>query len=478
MSSMKQSLKRMFGGRFRAGSYSAFAAAIVIVIAIVINMMVSSLPSTTTQLDLTEQSIYSLSDQTKRIAASLNKDVNLYIICNQGNEDPTIQRLLERYEGLSSHIKVQSVDPTLQPTFLDQYEVDLYTLYENSVLVESGEKHRLVGYDEIFVTEYEMDYYSYNYTSTTSFDGENALTTAIHYVSSDDLPKVYTLTGHGESELNESITEMLSQDNFESESLSLLSMESVPEDATAVILNAPTSDLSEAEADLLITYLENGGSVVLLTGYMETDEMPQIKRVAASMGLAAETGLIVEGDRQMHVNRYPYYLLPDMESHEVTDALISGRYYVLAPLAQPLIETGEAGATITWLLNTSDSAYTKAEGLKTQNTAKEDGDTEGMFHVGALAENNGKFFWVTCDTLLETNIDRTVSGANSNLFLNVLNWMGGQEESISIRAKSMDQATLTVPQSASSLWSILMIGVIPLALIGIGVVVWIRRKRR
>lgn len=478
MKNRKQSLQKMFGGRFRAGSYSAFAAVIVIVIAVVVNLMAGSLPATTTQLDLTEQSLYSLSDQTKRIAASLDRDVELYIICNQGNEDATIQRLLERYEGLSSHIKAQSVDPTIQPTFLEKYELELSRLYENSVLVACGDKYRLVGYDEIFVTEYDMDYYSYNYTTTTTFDGENALTNAIHYVSSDDLPMAYTLIGHGESELSDSVAEMLAQDNIETESLSLLSMDAVPEDAAAVIINAPTSDLSEEEAELLIAYLEDGGNIALITGYMEADAMPQLRRVTASMGLDAGEGLIIEGDRQMHMNRYPYYLLPEIESHDVTEALISGGYYILTPLAQPIVETGEGNAEITWLLTTSDSAYTKAEGLQTQSTAQEDGDTVGTFHVGAVAEGAGKLFWVTCDTLLDSNIDRAVSGANGNLFLNALNWMSGQEESISIRAKSLDQDGLTVTQSASSFWSIVMIGVIPLTLVGIGVVVWVRRKRR
>ncbi len=478
MKSLKQSLKRMFGGRFRAGSYSAFAAVIVIVIAIVANMIFSSLPATTTQIDLTSQSLYSLSDQTKRIVASLDQDVNIYIICNEGNENATIQRLLERYEGLSSHIKVQSVDPTLQPTFLDAYDLELSTLYENSVLVECGTRYRLVGYDSIFVTDYEMDYYSYSYTTTTSFDGENALTNAIHYVSSDNLPKVYTLTGHGETELSDSVEEMLEQDNFDVESLSLLSMDAVPEDATAIVINAPTSDLSEDEADLLITYLQGGGNVALLTGYMEADDMTQLKRVTSSMGLTTDTGIIIEGDRQMHINRYSYYLLPTIESHDVTDSLIDGNYYILTPLAQPLIESGEGDADITWLLTTSDSAYTKAEGLQTQTTSQEDDDVVGTFHVGAVAEDAGKLFWVTCDSLLDTSVDRTVSYANSNLFLNVLNWMGGQEESISIRSKSLDTQRLTVTESASSMWSIIMIGVIPLCLIGIGVCIWVMRKRR
>ena len=478
MSKMTQTLKRMFGGRVRDGSYSAFAATLIISIAVMANLMVSSLPATTTQLDFTEQSLYSLSDQTKRIAASLDKDVDMYLICNQGNEDPTILRLLERYEGLSSHINTSSVDPTIQPTFLDQYELDISTLYENSVLVDCDGRYRLVSYDQIFVTEYSMDYYSYAYDYTTSFDGENALTNALHYVASDNLPKVYTLTGHGEAELSETITEMLAQDNFETETISLLSLEAMPEDAAAVIINAPTSDLGEDEATLLVEYLEDGGNVTLMTGYMGDNDMPQLKRLTASMGLTTGEGIVIEGDRQMRLNRYPHYLLPSIGSHEITEALASAGYYILAPLAQPIVETDDSTASITWLLTTSDDAYSKPAALNMTRTEKEEGDVDGPFYVGAVSESNGKLFWITADTFLDSYVDSAVSGANSNLFLNALNWMGGQEESISIRSKSLDTAGLTVTQSESSMWSIVMIGIIPAALVAVGMIIWVRRKRR
>ena len=95
-----------------------------------------------------------------------------------------------------------------------------------------------------------------------------------------------------------------------------------------------------------------------------------------------------------------------------------------------------------------------------------------------LPLQGGKLFWVTSSYMLDSYIDSAVSGGNSNLFLNVLNWMGGQEESISIRAKSLDTTGLTVTQAESTLWSIVMIGLIPLALVAIGIVIWIRRKRR
>ena len=473
-----QRVKAMFGGRFRAGSWSVAAAAIVVVIAIFLNLIVGSLPSTMTEIDLTANSIYALSDQTKRIAASLGKDVTLYIICTQNNEDDTIQRLLNRYADLSSRIKVTSVDPTVDPTFLSKYDLEISQLYENSVLVECEGRYRLVGYNEIFVTDYEMDYYSYNYTTTTTFEGENALTNAIHYVSSDNLPKVYTLTGHGEEALSESIKRMLEQDNFDYEDLSTLTADALPEDAAAVIIHQPATDLNGDEAALLISYLENGGNVVLSTAYMAMDEMPNLLSVTRAMGLELGEGIVLEGDRNMRLTRYPYYILPNAASHEVTTSITSAGYYILSPLAQPIVKTADSAADITWLLTTSDSAYAKTAAMNMTTTAKEDGDTDGPFNVAAIAEKGGKLLWLTGDGMFDEYIDSAVSGGNSNLLLNALNWMGGQEESISIRAKSLDETGLSITESESSFWSAVMIGVLPAALVVIGIIIWARRKRR
>ena len=472
-------IKKLFGSRFRAGSYSAFAAVMVIVIAIFANLMVNSLPTSTTQLDMTNASLYTLSDQTKRIVSSVDKDVDLYLLAVSGNEDDTILRLLNRYADLSSHIKVTCVDPNTQPTFLQGYDLTVSRLYANSVLVDCGGRWRLVGYDEIYVTSYDMDYYSYSYSTTTTFDGENALTNAIHYVASDNLPKVYTLTGHGESELSDSLTEAIAQDNMETESLSLMTAESIPEDATAIIINAPTSDLNEDEAKLLTEWLENGGSIALTTGYMSVDKMPNLLSVTQSMGLTLSDGIVIEADTQKYYPRYPHYLLPTIESHDITDAIISGNYYILVPLAQGLTETEGSGATVTWLLTTSDSSYAKTAGLNMTTTSKEDGDIDGPFHVAAVSEKGeGKLFWITSDSFLNSQVDQVVSGANSDLYLNALNWMGDQEESISIRAKSLDNETLTVPSASSTLWSVILIGGIPALLAALGIFIWIRRKRR
>ncbi|MDO5300119.1 MAG: GldG family protein [Clostridia bacterium] len=472
--------KRMFGRRFRAGSYAAFASVIVIAIAAAANLMVSALPQSVTQMDMTEQSIYTLSDQTKRILATLDQDVDLYLLATSGNEDDTVLRLLERYAGQSDHVKVTTIDPTQRPTFLDNYELSTSRLYANSVIVDCGGKYRLVSYDEIFVTSYSMDYSTYSYVTTTDFDGEQALTNAIHYVTSEDIPKIYALSGHGESELSQTIAQLIERDNLETESLSLLSLESVPEDAGAILINAPMTDLSADEADMLIAYLQSGGKVVLLTDYLTAEDMPNLLRVTAAMGLTVQESLIVEGDSMMHLNRYPYYLLPDAQDHEITEPILTGGYYILMPLAQPIVETEEStGASITWLLTTSDSAYGKIAGLDMTTTEREDGDTDGPFNIGAASElGEGRLVWLTSSVMLEDSVNAMVSGANSDLFLNALEWLCDQEETISIRAKSLDGGTLTLTGAQSSFWSAVMIGGIPAAFVLTGIVIWMRRKRR
>ena len=89
-----RNMKRMFTSKmFRAGGYASFAAAIVLVMAVILNLIVGSLPATMTQIDVTEQALYTLSDQTERLVRMLDKDVSLYLLAQSGAEDSVILEL-------------------------------------------------------------------------------------------------------------------------------------------------------------------------------------------------------------------------------------------------------------------------------------------------------------------------------------------------------------------------------------------------
>ena len=469
-------LKQMFSARrFRAGGYATFAAAVVIAIAVLVNMVVGALPADQTQIDVTSQALYTLSDQSRQIVRALDRDVTLSLLAYTGQEDESVTKLLDRYAALSDHVKVEYVDPAVNPTVLEKYKDE--ALYANSVIVTCGEKYRFVSYQDIFQTDYSN--YYYNGSVETSFNGEGALTSAIHYVASDDLPKVYSLTGHGEKTLSASLEDLVEEDNLELTELSLLSLEQVPEDADCVLIYAPSSDLSADEAQLLTDYLDAGGDVMLITDYIADGDMPNLMQLTKRMGMQPREGIVVEGDGSRSLRGYAYYLLPYLETHEITTPISEAGYYLLMPMAQGILETGEGSATVTSLMSTSGKAYAKAAGYDMTTTEQEDGDATGPFDV-AMASEDGEahMVWATSASMLEDGIDQVVSGANGDFFLNALNWMCEQEESISIRAKSLSSETLTLSSRDASLWSAVVVGVVPVALVAVGVVIWFRRKRR
>ena len=480
--------KKLFTSKsFRAGGYSAGAVALVILIAIAVNLFAGALPTSKTQLDFTENNIYSLSDQTKRIMSALDKDVSIYLIAQTGSEDTYISGLLERYKDLSSHISVTYIDPSEFPTFAKQYTSE--TVYTNSLIVECGDLSRYVSYYDIyqlveseFYDTYYYYYYYYGYTQYYDllydwvFNGEQAVTSAISYVTSDDLPQITFLTGHGEMELSDSILSSITAENFTYTTVNLLT-EEIPEDTDIVMLVAPENDINTDEADTLIEYIDNGGDVVIIANYVEGDSLENLNRVTGHMGMTLTEGIVIEGS-QSNYYRYPYYLLPNIESTDITTALVSANSYILYPVAMGIEHSEEVG-TYTALLTTSDEAFSKLAGYGMTTYSKEEGDLDGAFDLAAaVVDGQSHMVLFTSAQFVTDSTNQMVSGANVDLLLNSLAWMTDQTDKISIRTKSLETSTLTVSSADANMWAVIMIGAIPAGLILLGVAVMIWRKRR
>ena len=196
----------------QGGSYSIAAAAVILAILVVVNILVSALPTSMTKYDISSAKLYSVTSNTKAVLSGLDEDVTIYWIVQAGMEDDLLENLLGKYESLSDHITVEKKNPDVYPTFAQQYTSE--TVQNNSLIVECGDRSRYIGYEDIYIQE--ADLYSYNYN--ISFDGEGAITSAIDYVVTEDLPKLYLLEGHGEAELPQSFTEQIEKANIETDS--------------------------------------------------------------------------------------------------------------------------------------------------------------------------------------------------------------------------------------------------------------------
>lgn len=461
------------------GSYSMTMTVVFIAVVIVINMIVGELPSKYTEIDISGQKLYSIGDETKELLSELEKDVTIYQIAQSGGEDEVITSLLKKYEDESEHIKVEQKDPVVNPKFASEYTTD--NLSANSLIVTCGDRSKVIDYNNMY--ESDIDYQTYSY-QTTGFDGEGQITSAIGYVTSENLPILYTLTGHGETELGSTMKEGIEKANMEIKSLNLVSEGSVPEDADCLFIGSPSTDISSDEKDAILEYLENGGKAMIFSDYNE-NKMENFDEILANYGLERTEGIVFEGDSQHYAMQMPYYILPDVGSAEAVSGMSSDGYMVLAPFAQGIVQADDVRSTVVVnsLLSTSDQAYSKSN-LSSGSLEKEDGDTDGPFDVGVSVTENvddkeTKLVYYSASSLLDSQVNQMVSGGNEKLVMESLKWMVDTEETVtvSIPSKSLQVSSLMIPGYDASFWKICVMGVIPGFFLVAGFVVWFKRRR-
>lgn len=465
------------------GSYSMGAITIFIAIIVVLNLVLQEVPSKYREIDLSTQKLYSIGDQTKKVLKKLDKDVEIYYIAQSGSESSDIQKLLEKYEEGSDHIKVEQKDPAVNPKFVSQYTSD--GVSNNSVIVVCGDKNKVIDNNSLYETTVNYQTYS---SEVTGFDGEGQITSAINYVTSDSMPVMYTLEGHDEATMSDTLKDTIQKANIDIQSLNLLTMDSVPDDADILFIFAPAKDISEDEASKIISYLENGGKALIVSNY-SSEEMPNFASVLENYGVKTADGIVLEGDTNHYISQNPSYLLPNIESNDITSSLSSGSRYILMPLAQGIVKSDNYrdSLEITDILTTSDGSYSKVNIEDMQTMEKESDDIDGPFAVGvSITENlddekETQIVYYSSEALFNDQMNTMVSGANYELISASVNWMCESEEdsnTISIASKSYDTSTLTIPAADASFWSIFVTAVVPVVILVIGGGIWMKRRKQ
>ena len=455
----------------KTGAYSSTLILIVFAAVIMGNLAVQELPADLTQMDVTSQKLYSLTDTTKNVVKNLEQDITIYVINSEDSADATVATTLQRYEQLSDHIRVEYVDPLVNPNFYKNYADSVST---NSLIVESDDRAKVIDYYNLY--ESEFDYYTYS-SSVTGYDAEGQITSAIDYVTNAELPVVYQIEGHGESELETAFTEVIEKENVELLTINLLQYDAVPEDAACILLLAPTSDLSSDDADKIISYLENGGKAVISVNLTE-EELPNFDRVLAAYGVTNTYGIVLESDRSYYYQS-PYYLLPEIASTTVTSSFATSGYIFAPYVMELLYDTENEDRTVEAFLTTSGNAYSKADPMTVETMEYTEGDTQGLFNVGAMiTEGDTEVAVLSSGYIFTESANSMVSGTNSELFGNIIAQFAGKEESSSIEVKSYQLDNITVSQSGIILWGLILTVLLPLFVLVAGIVVWIRRRKR
>lgn len=449
----------------RQGTYTVGVTALVIAIVVVVNLVVAQLPSSMLEIDMTDGRLYSVSDTSKEFLSTLDKDVTITVLAEKTGIDERLTKFLDSYASLSSHIKLEYIDPVLYPSALETYGAD-----ENYVVIsceETGKDTTLPLYGMITIDE--MAYYYYNQIVETAFDAEGQVTSAVDLVANEAKHALYTLTGHGESELPGTITNAIAKQNLTLNSLSLMIEGAIPEDCDLIISYMPTMDFSDEERALLEEYIAGGGNVMLLC---DNTELANVNALMAGYGLQFVDGYI--GDPQRYYQQSLFNIFPMLATGHNIIASLPADSVVLVANSRGLesLEDRRDDLTVQYFMYTSDNAIAFKDDQST---------SEGRYLLAATSteseENGGGRLTVfACPTMIDeyflTNFTNLV---NLDVFMNAVTDNFDDVSSIAIPAKSLEITYNTIP--SASMWSLIFIAVIPVCCLVGGLCYWLKRRK-
>ncbi len=455
---MKREKHNLIGTKaFRKGSYSTVIMVVIIAIVIAANVMFSKLPTAARNIDVSSNNLYSIGDTTHSVLDGLKKDVEIIVIKDKESTDKRISTLLAKYAEYSGHIKVTYKDPVLYPSVLTTYDTE-----ENNIVIkcDTTDKTTKVAFSDIIVTS--TSYYGSTYE--TSFDGEGQLTKAIDYVSNENNKLIYTISGHGESDLGKNISELISKSNFNVKSVNLLVDNGIPDDCDMLICNQPTKDLADDELKLLREYMENGGKMTVVLADTTT-KTPNFDALMADYGISKVNGYIADTERYYGQN--VYQIFPNYSSGDITGKFGPEEYTLLFGSLGLKVEKTD-GVTVDEFLTTSD---------KGAAVVGENDYTEGKYTLAAAATKDESRFTVFGSASI---IDDKFTSYYTNLmdlqvFMNSITANFDDVSNISIDSISL-QTTYNTIANGSGIGAI-FIGIIPVALLILGFLRWFGRRK-
>ncbi len=486
----------------RYGSYSLGAIALVVAIVIVANLIVGQLPETLRYVDLSDSKIYDISEISRELLNELEHPVTITVLAEKDDVDQRIRNFTERYAAISSKVTLEWVDPVLHPAALKEYDAQADTMV---VACEETGRQRAVSFGDI-ITYDQMSYYTTGSMQETDFDGEGQLTAAVNYVTSSEGRQVYYSTGHGEAAFSSSVQDLMEKANYTMTEWNLLMNPEIPEDCELFLMNGGASDVTEDEQQGILDYLGKGGRVMILLPTEAGEDTPNLNAVFKEYGLERAEGYIADMERSYQQN--PFYIFPELSLGEELSSGISSEMVMMINsqgfeqvdpkrdtiTVTPFMSTSSSGVLVDDKENGSEEQGTYIVGAvasetissnsaseeQQENDLKENASEEGKDSGDEAGDSNPKaesrLTVLGTNTMIDANVTSTFTTLeNLTLFMNAVGANFGEDAPITIEPKSLEVSYNTVQYPG--LFSLLVVLGIPVAVLGAGLVTWIRRRK-
>jgi hypothetical protein len=439
------------------------------------------------EIDMTSESLFEISEDTKEVIDDLNMPIMITVLAEETTyRDSTqllsnIYEILQRYEALGGgKITVRYLNPNLNPKIIDKYDT-LGDLANNYIIVESDLRYTYMAPTSLYnmKTDQEtgVEYY-------VGLRAEQALTSALLFVTSESVNTAAYIRGHGEDYYMDEMDSLLKTMNYDVKDI-VLALDDIPEEVTMLIIASPDTDFSEAEIDKLDAYFKNGGDAIVALAPYTSDSLPNLTLLFEEWGVRYTDQMVLDSDRYINM---PTAVAPYIESVEnVTDKLNTKNYVAVIPGCIPLELTGtQTGShTVVKLMTSGETSYSKGLDAINKGYDKTEEDAVGPFNMSVISEyyvtdknlnyTRGDIFFTSAG-LIGDAILKESNLLNKQFLYHVINYISEYEDAVVIKDKDFVSTNLTILgwQSRAVFW--VLVVAIPLALLAAGVIVWARRK--
>ena len=452
--------------RARQTKYAAYATVYVIVILAIIVVANVLADRYNKSYDSTANKRYSLSDQTAKIVKGLKQPVTITYYdrtsrLQQGKD------LLDRYANLSPRVHIDYVDPDKNPQAARAAGITKY----GTSIVQIGTKKE----EAKSVTEQEI-------------------TGAIIRDLKTNTRTVCFVAGSGEHQIDDTerdgyshLKDTLGKDDYATKSISLLEKADIPADCTVVVVGGPRSDYLQPAVDAIKKYVEQGGRALFLLdpplkiGRSPTADNDALTNLLQSWGVSVDKDLLLDLNPvgQLAGLGPQVVLVSSYDSHPIVNDMKGTATGF--PLSRSLTIKNTDKTNVQKLFESSDSSLATTELNSPSINPNDPKNKKGPMTIAAAGtyttgkENSEGRFVVVGSSSWAANSFISFNG-NSDLALNMMNWLSSDEDLISIRPKEQEDRKITMTRAQLNWVRISSQFLLPAALFLVGLSVWWRRR--
>lgn len=466
LKSLKQSFRR------KSFIYSGNLLLVVVLVMAILGLVNYFLSKNHYRMDFTTAKLHSLSGQTVTVLKNLKTDIAFKGFFREGNFGrAAMENLLKIYAYHSAKVKYEFIDPDKNPGLVKRYGVT----QDGTTVIEAGDKESRI-------------------TTATEEDVTNALIKATR----TSKKVIYFLEGHGEESVEEAgdngyatVKTELEKLGYEVKKQTLALADRFPKVCALLVVPGPQKDLLPNEYETIRTYLKDGGRVLFMVDPETATTLPSF---LAEYGFKLENDIVVDTVSRLLGGDYFMPVVSEYETHAITDKFTYATFFPFARSVE-IAEPKPEGVTLTALAKTSPNSWSERQLDQKEVKFTPDKDKQGPVGLAAVATFKTKSgqpaaeepktkpeaaekearMAVVGDSDFAKNRYYGVSG-NGNFFLNIANWLTEEADLIAIQPKTQTPRTIQLTPSQGRLLFLVSVVLLPLAVLLLGVSVWVRRR--